>query len=74
VTALTVRTPLRLKSSAECVRFERESFGAVQQMLVFLPLAEQEAAWDEIEHELGAFKNESGFSTDTELVVGVGIR
>ena len=74
VTALTVRTQLRLKSSAECVRFERESFGALQQMLASLPLAEQEAAWDEIEHELDAFENEAGFSTDTELIVGAGTK
>lgn len=70
VTAQLVRTPLRLTSAAECVRFERESFGALQQMLATLPEAEQETAWDEIEHELHVFEAQSGFEAPTELVVG----
>ena len=70
VTAQVVRTPLRLASAAECVRFERESFGALQQMLAALPDAEQEAAWDEIEHELRAFQGDAGFAAEAELVVG----
>lgn len=73
-TALTVLTPLRLASAAECVRFERESFGALQQMLATLPDAEQHAAWEEIEHELHAFQGDSGFEAPTELVVGAGTK
>ncbi|HSS60311.1 MAG TPA: class I SAM-dependent methyltransferase [Candidatus Limnocylindrales bacterium] len=69
-TAKTVVTPLRLPSAGECVRFERESFGALQQMLAVLPDAEQDAAWAEIEHELRAFQEDSGFEAETELVVG----
>jgi SAM-dependent methyltransferase len=69
-TAQVVRTSLRLASAAECVRFERESFGALQQMLAALPDAEQAAAWDEIEHELGAFQGDAGFAAEAELVVG----
>ena len=34
VTVEAVPAPLRLPSAAECVRFERESFGALHQMLV----------------------------------------
>jgi SAM-dependent methyltransferase len=70
VTAQVVRTPLRLASAAECVRFERESFGALQQMLAALPDAEQEAAWNEIEQELRAFQGDAGFTAEAELVVG----
>ena len=68
----TIRTPLRLPSTAECVRFERESFGALQQMLVGLAEAEREAAWDEIERELRQFQGQDGFAAPTELIVGAG--
>ncbi len=70
VAAQAVRTPLRLASAAECVRFERESFGALQQMLAGLPAAEQEAAWKEIEDELSAFESNAGFEAGAELMVG----
>ena len=73
-TAQTVRTPLRLASAAECVRFERESFGALQQMLAGLPDAEQSAAWEEIEQELLAFQGDAGFEAGTELIVGAGTK
>jgi len=73
-TAQAVQTPLRLTSAAECVRFERESFGALQQMLVALPGAEQEAAWEEIEQELHAFQGDAGFEVGTELIVGAGTK
>jgi len=72
--AQAVRTPLRLASAAECVRFERESFGALQQMLAGLPDAEQDAAWQEIEQELRAFEGDGGFEAMTELIVGAGIK
>lgn len=73
-TAQAARTPLRLASAAECVRFERESFGALQQMLAALPAAEQEAAWEEIEQELRAFQGDAGFEAGTELIVGAGTK
>jgi SAM-dependent methyltransferase len=72
--ARVVRTPLRLASAAECVRFECESFGALQQMLAPLPAAEQDAAWEEIEQELRVFQGDDGFEAGTELVVGAGTR
>lgn len=72
--ARVVRTPLRLASAAECVSFERESFGALQQMLAPLPAAEQDAAWEEIENELGVFQGDGGFEAGTELVVGAGTK
>lgn len=74
VTSRTVRTPLRLGSAAECARFERESFGALNQMLAGLPAAEQDAAWAEIERELEAFAGDSGFEAGSELIVGAGTR
>ena len=68
----TIRTPLRLASTAECVRFERESFGALQQMLVGLPEPERKAAWDEVERELSQFQGQADFEAPTELIVGAG--
>ena len=69
-----MRTPLRLVSAAECVRFERESFGALQQMLAALPSVEQDAAWDEIEGEQRAFDGDVGFEASAELIVGAGTK
>jgi SAM-dependent methyltransferase len=74
VTVHALRTPLRLASAAECVRFERESFGALQQMLAALPDSEQDAAWDEIGQELHAFDGDSGFEVGTELIIGAGTK
>jgi SAM-dependent methyltransferase len=74
VTVQALRTPLRLASAAECVRFERESFGALQQMLAALPDTEQDAAWDEIGQELHAFDGDSGFEVGTELIIGAGTK
>ena len=53
---------------------ERESFGALQQMLAALPNVEQDAAWDEIERELRAFEGGAGFEASAELIVGAGTK
>jgi SAM-dependent methyltransferase len=70
----TISAPLRLASAAECVRFERESFGALHQMLAGLSEAEREATWDEIEQELRAFQGRHGFEGPCELIVAAGTR
>jgi SAM-dependent methyltransferase len=67
-----VTAPLRLKSAAECLRFERESFGALHTMLAGLDQAAKESAWDEIEAELGKFETASGFEGPCELIVIAG--
>jgi SAM-dependent methyltransferase len=69
-----VPSPLRLSSAAECVRFERESFGALHQMLVGLPESERQDVWEEIERELRQFEGPSGFEGPCELIVGVGVK
>ena len=74
VGARTVVAPLRLPSSRECVRFERESFGALHQMLAGLDPAEREAAWQEIADELARFDTAEGFAGPCELVVGWGTK
>ena len=69
-----IPAPLRLPSAAECVRFERESFGALHQMLSALPESEQNAVWDEILQELSQFKSNGEFMGPCELVVGAGTK
>lgn len=66
--------PLRLPSAAECVRFERESFGALHQMLSGLNDAQKGAAWSEIEQELERFEGPDGFEGPCELVIGSGAK
>jgi len=74
VQTAVVPSPLRLASAAECVRFERESFGALHQMLSGLTEPEREAAWDEIAHELARFEGPDGFAGPCEMIVGVGTK
>ena len=70
----SVPSPVELPSAAECVRFERESFGALHQMMRTLSEAEQAETWAQIEEELGQFEDESGFSGPCEMLVGAGSR
>ena len=70
----TVSAPLRLTSAAECVRFERESFGALHQMLGGLDQAAQAAVWAEIGVALARFEGPDGFNGPCELVVAAGRR
>lgn len=69
-----VEAPLRVGSAAECTRLERESFGALHQMLAGLSHVEQDEAWREIEQALGEFEDGDGFSGACELLVGAGTR
>ena len=65
-----VDAPVRFPTAAECVRFERESFGALHAMLAGVTEAEREQAWSEIETELGQFESSAGFEGPCELLVG----
>ncbi|HEX8288056.1 MAG TPA: class I SAM-dependent methyltransferase [Pyrinomonadaceae bacterium] len=69
-----VSAPLRLASAAECIRFEKESFGALHQMMSGLSEAEREETWREIEQELKQFEGAKGFEGPCELVVGSGVK
>lgn len=64
-----VSSPVRMASAADCVQFERESFGALQQMLGGLAPAEREAAWAEIEDALRQFEGPDGFTGPCEMLV-----
>lgn len=67
-----VEAPLELASAAECATLERESFGALHQMLSGLSEDERQDTWREIESALAQFETETGFSGPCELLVGVG--
>lgn len=69
VSVQAVEAPLRLASAAECVRFEKESFGALHQMLAPVPEPERPAVWDEIATALGRFETAAGFVGPCELLV-----
>jgi ubiquinone/menaquinone biosynthesis C-methylase UbiE len=69
-----VPSPLRLSSAAECVRFERESFGALHQMMSGLSEPEREAVWEEIERGLRQFEGPNGFEGPCEMLVGAGAK
>jgi SAM-dependent methyltransferase len=67
-----VPSPVRLPSAAECVRFERESFGALHQMMSGLAEPQRAQVWLEIEAALSAFETKEGFVGPCEMLVGVG--
>ncbi|MGZ4230678.1 MAG: class I SAM-dependent methyltransferase [Solirubrobacteraceae bacterium] len=67
-----VSAPLRMPSAADCVRFERESFGALHQMMGTLSESERVDVWTEIEQELSQFETANGFEGPCELIVSVG--
>jgi SAM-dependent methyltransferase len=74
ITVEAVPSPLRLPSAAECVRFERESFGALHQMLAGLPPDDREEAWTEIASALAAYQGPEGFVGPCEMLVVTGTR
>jgi len=70
----TVSAPVRMPRAADCVRFERDSFGALHQMLAGLSETEREEAWAEIETELTRFETNAGFEGPCELLVAAGTK
>jgi ubiquinone/menaquinone biosynthesis C-methylase UbiE len=69
-----VDSPVRLASAAECVRFERESFGALHQMMAAMSEGERAETWTEIEAALRKFETQDGFVGPCEMLVGAGTK
>lgn len=70
-----VDSPVRLATAAECARFERESFGALLQMMSGMSDDERAATWDEIETTLARFETAgTGFVGPCEMLVGSAAR
>jgi hypothetical protein len=61
-----------MESAKECVMFEKESFGALHQMLSGLTDSEKESVWLDIENALKQFENNNGFEGPCEMVLAVG--
>jgi SAM-dependent methyltransferase len=70
----TLTAPLLLPSTLDCVRFERESFGALHQMLSGLDQDERERVWNDIGSALQAYETDDGFVGPCELHVISGSR
>ena len=69
-----IDAPVVLPTAADCLRFERESFGAMHQMLSGLSPDEQGTVWAEIGEALTDFETPDGFKGPCELVVAVGTK
>ncbi|GAA5116588.1 hypothetical protein GCM10023339_25590 [Alloalcanivorax gelatiniphagus] len=74
VTVTPVASPVRMSSAAECVRFERDSFGALHQMLAGVTEEERGTAWREIEDTLRQFEDPRGFVGPCEMLVVSGTK
>lgn len=70
----TVPAPIRLPRAADCLAFERESFGALHQMLSGLDETGRKDAWDEVAAALEKFEGPAGFEGPCEMVVAVGTK
>ena len=68
----SIDAPVVLPTAAACVRFERESFGALHQMMAGLDEAQRLETWAEIEEALGQFETKDGFRGPCEMLVGAG--
>ncbi|WP_207797082.1 hypothetical protein [Shimia abyssi] len=67
-----IHPPLRLPLAADCLRFERESFGALHQMLSGLTAKDQNTVWEEVAVALTKYEAADGFEGPCELVVTSG--
>jgi ubiquinone/menaquinone biosynthesis C-methylase UbiE len=69
-----VNAPVRVKTADECLQFEKESFGALHQMLSTLDECAQEKVWEEIGTALDQFEGPDGFEGPCELLVAAGTK
>ncbi|HEX8761741.1 MAG TPA: class I SAM-dependent methyltransferase [Pseudonocardiaceae bacterium] len=69
-----VPAPLRMAHAGDCVRFERESFGALHQMLTGVAPDQRAEVWQEISTELARFEGPEGFEGPCELIVAWGVK
>lgn len=64
-----IDAPVEMASAADCLRFEKESFGALHQMLSGLDEQEREDVWAEVAQGLEQFETAQGFFGPCELLV-----
>lgn len=70
--SVKVESPVRMSTAKECVQFEKDSFGALHQMMKNLSEEEKLSVWSEIEDQLTVFETEKGFIGPCEMIVAVG--
>jgi SAM-dependent methyltransferase len=74
VTVEAIDSPLRMSSAVECVQFERDSFGALHQMLTGLDEDAREQVWADVTAALSAYDGPDGFIGPCELLVAAGTK
>jgi ubiquinone/menaquinone biosynthesis C-methylase UbiE len=74
VQSVTISAPVRVSTAAECLAFEKESFGALHQMLGSLSDGEKAEAWTEVEEALRQFEGPDGFEGPCEMIVAAGTK
>ena len=65
----TVSLSFKLASLAEYLRFMKDSAGPLRAMIDGLDPAARDAAWGEIEAEMGQFESDGGFALPSELLL-----
>jgi SAM-dependent methyltransferase len=70
----SVSAPVRMASSAECLRWRQETSGTLQEMLADLDDSKRQEIWKEIGLEFKKFEGTNGFESPCELVVAVGVK
>ena len=67
-----ISAPVRMASSAECLRWRQENSGTLQEMLRGLDETKRQDVWQEIELEFKKFEGSNGFESPGELIVATG--
>ena len=65
-----IEAPVRMASTAECVRFRREASGTLGAMMAPMDESTREATWAEMHHELSAFETASEFVSPCTVLLG----
>lgn len=72
VRVIRVNSPVLMSNASECVQFEKESFGALHQMLGTLSTEEKDSVWEEIETGLKKFEVNGSFVGPCEMIAAIG--
>ena len=67
-------TQWRFPSTAEAVRFMKDSYSGLRHLMTQLSETERELAWTEIEQKLSQFEGPNGFEAPGEVLMGVGTK
>jgi SAM-dependent methyltransferase len=70
----TVPTHWRFPSTAEAVRFMKDSYSDLRHLMTQLSETERELAWTEIKQQLSQFEGPNGFEAPGEVLMGVGTK